>query len=239
MLDDRGRAGDDRRVADRQRQARRPGAEDAGLVDELEVRRDRPLGEVDRDVRQPDADEADVLAGELARRGDDHHLGLAEGGAASRHRRASNSSIGVAVGVLDEDLLAARPGDDRVPERRRRPRADRSTLAARSSTSRTNRFQPPGSGWRPSGIGRAAELAGPLSHRIEIAATGRGRTPRPSARRCSNPRSVAVERDRPVDVGDDDSGRSAISGTPRSRPSRTAREPGRSEATRSAPSFSR
>ena len=36
--DDGGRAGDDRRVADAQRQARRPGAEDAGLVDELEVR---------------------------------------------------------------------------------------------------------------------------------------------------------------------------------------------------------
>ena len=88
---DRRRAGDDRRVADRQRQPGRPGPEDAGLVDELEVRRDGPLGEVDRDVRQPDADEADALAGELARRGHDHHLGLAEGrgldpGARSRDR---------------------------------------------------------------------------------------------------------------------------------------------------------
>ena len=62
----------------RQRQPRRPGPEDAGLVDELEVRRDRPLGEVDRDVRQPDADEADVLAGS-SRAAHDHHLGLAEG----------------------------------------------------------------------------------------------------------------------------------------------------------------
>ena len=75
MLVDRGRAGDDRRVADGQRQAGRPGAEDAGLVDELHVRRDRPLGEVDRDVRQPDADEADALAGQLAGGGHDHHLG--------------------------------------------------------------------------------------------------------------------------------------------------------------------
>ena len=52
---DRRRAGDDRRVADAQRQPRRPGPEDARLVHQLEVRRHRPLGEVDRDVRQPDA----------------------------------------------------------------------------------------------------------------------------------------------------------------------------------------
>ena len=63
----------------RQRQPRRPRPEDAGLVDELEIGRDGPLGEVDRDVRQPDADEADALAGELARGRDDHHLGLGEG----------------------------------------------------------------------------------------------------------------------------------------------------------------
>ena len=75
-----GRPGHDRRVADGQRQAGRLGAEDAGLVDELELGRDRPLGEVDRDVRQADPDEADVLAGELAGGRDDHHLGLAEGG---------------------------------------------------------------------------------------------------------------------------------------------------------------
>ena len=78
--DDRGRAGDDGRVADRQRQAGRPGAEHAGLVDELEIGRDGPLGEVDRDVRQPDADEADALLGELAGGRDDHHLGLGECG---------------------------------------------------------------------------------------------------------------------------------------------------------------
>src|SRR5690349_22223013 len=39
-----GRAGDDRRVTDAQRQARRPRPEDTGFVDELEVRRHRPLG---------------------------------------------------------------------------------------------------------------------------------------------------------------------------------------------------
>ena len=43
--------------------------------------------------------------------------------------------------------------------------ASRSASAAASSTSRTRRFQPPGSGRVPSGIGRAAELCGPLSQR--------------------------------------------------------------------------
>ena len=52
---DRGRAGHDRRVADAQWQPLRPRPEDAGLVDQLEVRRDGPLGEVDGDVRQADA----------------------------------------------------------------------------------------------------------------------------------------------------------------------------------------
>ena len=82
--DDRGSAGDDRRVADREREAGRPGAEDARLVDELEVGRHGPFGEVDRDVRQADADEADMLAGQLAGGGHDHHLGLAEGGLGHR-----------------------------------------------------------------------------------------------------------------------------------------------------------
>ena len=89
---DGGRAGDDRRVADAQREPGRPGPEHAGLVDELELRRDGPLGEVDGDVRQADPDEADALAGELARGGDDHHLGLAEG----RRRRSSCGNVAVA-----------------------------------------------------------------------------------------------------------------------------------------------
>ena len=72
------RTGHDRRVADRQRQAGGPRPEHARLVDELEVRRHGPLGEVDRDVRQADADEADVFALERPCRGHDHHLGLRE-----------------------------------------------------------------------------------------------------------------------------------------------------------------
>ena len=75
---DGGRARDDRRIADRQRQTRRPRPEHARLVDHLELRRDGPLGEVDRDVGQPDADETDALALEGTRGGHDHHLGLGE-----------------------------------------------------------------------------------------------------------------------------------------------------------------
>ncbi len=74
----RGRPGHDRRIADRKRQACRARSEDARLVDELQVGRHGPSGQVDRDVRQPDPDEADPLAGQLARRGDDHHLRGAE-----------------------------------------------------------------------------------------------------------------------------------------------------------------
>ena len=75
-----GRPGDDRGIADRERQAGRPRAEHPRLVDQLHVGGDGPLGEVDGDVRQPDADEADVLAGQLAGGRHDHHLGLREGG---------------------------------------------------------------------------------------------------------------------------------------------------------------
>ena len=124
--DDGGRAGDDRGVADRQRQPRRPRPEHARLVDELHVRRDGALREVDRDVRQPDADEADLLAGELARGRDDHHLGLRERVA---HSRASNSSIALPSGssmmiclppgplttsLRNVDPDVAQPGDERV-----------------------------------------------------------------------------------------------------------------------------
>src|SRR4029078_2967099 len=76
----RGGAGDDRRVADAQRQASRAGTEDAALVDELQVRRHGPLSQVDGNVRKADADEAHTLAGELARGGGDHHSGLCEVG---------------------------------------------------------------------------------------------------------------------------------------------------------------
>src|SRR6185436_6631552 len=77
--DDRGRAGDDRRIADAEWQALWPRPEDASLIDQLERRRDGPLGEVHRDVRQADADEADTLPLQGPRGGHDHHLGAAEG----------------------------------------------------------------------------------------------------------------------------------------------------------------
>jgi hypothetical protein len=44
----------------------------------------------------------------------------------------------------------------------------RSTSPAMSSTIRWMRFQPPGSGLRPSGIGRPAELFGPASSRRSL-----------------------------------------------------------------------
>jgi hypothetical protein len=78
---------DDRRVADRQRQAGRLGAEDAGLVDQLHLRGHRSLGQVDGDVGEAHPDEADALPGQLPGRGHDHHLGLGEGGVG--HQRYS------------------------------------------------------------------------------------------------------------------------------------------------------
>src|SRR5919109_2432352 len=71
---DREASGRERGVADRQRQSLRIGSEHAGLVDELELRRHRAPGEVAGDVGGTDADEADVLAGELPSRRHDHHL---------------------------------------------------------------------------------------------------------------------------------------------------------------------
>ena len=90
----RGRTGHDRRVADRQWQARRAGAEHAGFVDQLELGRDGALGQVDRDVGQPDAHEADALAGQLPRGRHDHHLGLRERGRAGRRSVAHGTSAG-------------------------------------------------------------------------------------------------------------------------------------------------
>src|SRR5439155_840685 len=69
-------------------EAARARPEDAGLVDELELGGDRALGEVAGDVRQADPDEADALAGELAGRGDDHHLGRREAVPALARSRA-------------------------------------------------------------------------------------------------------------------------------------------------------
>ncbi len=47
----------------------------------------------------------------------------------------------------------------------------RATSSAMSSTMKWIRFQPPGCGTRPSGIGRPAELAGPLSSRRSLPRT--------------------------------------------------------------------
>ena len=67
-------AGDDGRIADGERQPGRLGTVGAGLVDELQLGGHGVEGQVDRDVGQPDAHEADPLAGQLAGRGRDHHL---------------------------------------------------------------------------------------------------------------------------------------------------------------------
>ena len=71
----------------------------------------------------------------------------------------------VAGGILAEDLPPARAVDDVVAERHPL-RAQRVTKPARSVTCSTNRFQPPGSGFLPSGIGFAAEARGPASHSV-------------------------------------------------------------------------
>ena len=123
----------------RQRQARRPRPEDAGLVDELEVGRDGPLGEVDRDVRQPDADEADVLAGQLARGGHDHHLGLAEGAGAR-----SRDLLDVVIDGLAE-----------APRRRDHP-VGALGRTADPQTGVAAREEPLGDGWKISSYGIAA-----------------------------------------------------------------------------------
>ena len=72
---------------------------------------------------------------------------------------------GIAGRVLDHDLSPA-GARTRCRCGTGRPRdGAASTSASMSSTVTTNRFHPPGAGCAPSGIGRAAELAGPLTHR--------------------------------------------------------------------------
>ena len=82
--------------------------------------------------------------------------------------RTSGSAAGgleyfdyVPGGVFEQDLGAARADDDVVAERRPGIRS-RATSASMSSTRKWMRFHPPGPGLRPSGIGRPAELVGPL-----------------------------------------------------------------------------
>ncbi len=66
-------------IADGERQPGRLGPVGAGLVDELELWGHGVQGQVDGDVGQADAHEADPLAGQLARSGRDHHLAAAPG----------------------------------------------------------------------------------------------------------------------------------------------------------------
>ena len=89
------------------RQPLRSRPEHAGLVDELERRGHGPLREIDRDVRQTDADEADPLPLERPRGRHDHHLGRAERGFA--HGMSSievNTVFPQAAGDIDH---AVRP----------------------------------------------------------------------------------------------------------------------------------
>jgi hypothetical protein len=72
------------------------------------------------------------------------------------------SSIGLPAG--SSSRICRPPGPLTISLRNVRPaERSRSTSRAMSSTIRWMRFQPPGSGVRPSGIGRPAELLGPLS----------------------------------------------------------------------------
>ena len=97
---------------------------------------------------------------------------------------------------------AARPGRSRCRCGRSAPAArSRSTSASMSSTIRWMRFQPPGAGVRPSGIGRPAELVGPLSSSRRLprmTSAKAGAAFRPS----SKPKLARVEVDRRVDVVD-------------------------------------
>ena len=111
------------------------------------------------------------------------------------------SSIGFPEG--SSIRICCPPGPLTMSLRNVRPAARRrSTSAAMSSTIRWMRFQPPGSGERPSGIGRPAELAGPLS-----SSRSRPRTTSANAGgalvRTVNPKWLGVEVDGGVDVVDD------------------------------------
>lgn len=73
-----------------------------------------------------------------------------------------NSSIGLPDG--SSNTICEPPGPVTMSLRNRTPACHRrSTSAAMSLMIRWIRFQSPGPGRRPSGIGRPAELAGPLS----------------------------------------------------------------------------
>jgi hypothetical protein len=71
----------------------------------------------------------------------------------------------IARRVVDEHLRAPGP---LIKSLRKATPAARSAAAvdAVSGNSITSLFQPPGAGLRPSGIGLAADVCGPLSHRL-------------------------------------------------------------------------
>jgi pimeloyl-ACP methyl ester carboxylesterase len=83
-------------------------------------------------------------------------------------QRASKSSTALPDGSSHRICLP--PGPSRISLRNATPRWRRvATSPARSSTSSTKRFQPPGSGLRPSGMGFEAEAAGPASQSVRSA----------------------------------------------------------------------
>src|SRR6266540_4158418 len=84
------------------------------------------------------------------------------GGCTSAQDAGWNSSMGLPAG--SSSRICDPPGPVTISFRKDSPAArSRSTSAARSSTTNSMRFQPPGLGRRPSGMGRPAELVGPLS----------------------------------------------------------------------------
>ena len=97
---------------------------------------------------------------------------------------------------------ACRPGPSTMSLRNRAPASrSRATSASRSSTMKWMRFQPPGPGLAPSGIGRPAELAGPGEQQPEVAPLDVGERGR-SARQELEAEQLRVEGDRLVDVVD-------------------------------------
>src|SRR5207253_1331200 len=82
-----------------------------------------------------------------------------------RFQAGWNSSIGLPSG--SSSWICFPPGPDSISLRKLKPCCFiAATRAGRSTTSTTSRFHPPGSCRRPSGIGLAPELPGPLSQRI-------------------------------------------------------------------------
>ena len=111
------------------------------------------------------------------------------------------SSIGLPEGRRAGS--ACRPGPSMMSLRNVSPAArSRATSASMSSTMRWMRFQPPGPGFAPSGIGRPAELVGSAEQQAQVAARDVGERRRRSSCSTSKPRMLRVEGDRRLDVVD-------------------------------------